>query len=493
MKTAFPKNFMWGGALAANQCEGAYLTDGKQLNVTDVMVGIASTPDLKWNPDTGKWEPDFKPGKAYLSHEGIDMYHRYKEDMALMGGMGFNAFRTSISWGRIFPNGDESEPNEAGLKFYDDLFDEMRKNGMEPVITLSHYETPLHLLTEYGGWLNRRTIDFWMNYVRVVFERYKGKVKYYLTFNEINLLRRMTFAGGGMLVTDPKDTSKPNADLTEEMIFQAAHHMFVANALTVKLAAEIDPDAQVGCMLAFSSSACYPFSCNPDDVWGALQFQRRQLFFTDVMCRGVVPGYMKRYWRDNGIHVRMEPGDLELFSKYKNAYIAFSYYRSTTFKSDDGPMKMDTGGAVGVKNPYLTESSPEPWCWPVDAKGLRYVCNILNDRYGLPLFIVENGIGLDETPDKDGKIYDDFRVSYVRRHLLQLDESIKDGCDIMGYLYWGPIDVVSAGTGEMKKRYGFVYVDRHNDGSGTLARSKKESYEWYKRVIETNGSCLDEE
>ena len=491
MTSVFPKNFLWGGALAANQCEGAYLADGKKLNVTDVMVGIGSTPDLKWNEGTRKWEPHFDPNKTYLSHDGIDFYHRYPQDLELMAGMGFQAFRTSISWGRIFPNGDETEPNEAGLKFYDDLFDEMHRQGMEPVVTLSHYETPLHLLTEYGGWLNEKMIGFWLNYVKTVLTRYKGKVKYYLSFNEINIILRMAFAGGGVLNIHPTDTSKPNADLTDEMIYQACHHMFVANAQTVKLCHELDPDAKMGCMLALSSAATYPYSCNPDDVLGALEYQRKQFFFMDVMCKGFYPGYIKRYWREKGIQIKINEGDLDLIRQYTNDYIAFSYYRSAVFKSD-GTMVMDTGGASGVENPYLTGTTPAPWRWPIDPKGLRYVCNILTDRYNMPLFIVENGIGLDEALDENGQIHDDFRVTYIRDHLLQVKEALLDGCDIMGYLYWGPIDVVSAGTGEMRKRYGFVYVDRFNDGSGTLERRKKDSYEWYRRVIETNGASLEE-
>lgn len=492
MKYDFPKKFLWGGAVAANQCEGAYLTDGKELNVTDVMVGLLNTPDLQWNKTTEKWEPNFDPDKVYLSHEGIDLYHRYPEDLALMEGMGFNAFRTSISWARIFPNGDEEEPNEAGLQFYDKLFDEMRRRGMEPVVTLSHYETPLHLLTEYGGWLSDKMLGFWLRYVKTIFNRYKGKIKYYLSFNEINALLRIPFAGGGMLNIHPTDTSKPNADLTDERIYQASHHLFVANAETVKLCHEIDPEAKLGCMLALSSIAVYPYDCNPDSVLGALEYQRKQLFFSDVMCKGFYPGYIKRVWNEKGIHVNIKEGDLDLIQKYTNDYIAFSYYRSAVYKAD-GTMVMDTGGAAGVENPYLTATSPEPWKWPVDPKGLRYVCNILTDRYNLPLFIVENGIGLDESLDSNGEIHDDFRISYVRDHLIQVREALLDGCDVMGYLYWGPIDVVSAGTGEMRKRYGFVYVDRQNDGTGTLERRQKDSYQWYKHVIETNGASLTEE
>ena len=486
---SFPKDFLWGGAVAANQLEGAYLEDGKQLNVTDVMVGIISNPDLKYDEQTNKWVPDFKEDKVYLSHDGIDFYHRYKEDLAHMAQMGFKAFRTSISWGRIFPNGDELEPNEAGLQFYDDLFDEMIRLGMEPVITLSHYETPLHLLTEYGGWLNEKLIEYWMNYVKVVFNRYKGKVKYWMTFNEINNIFRIPFAAGGVLKTTPNEKGIPNADLTDAELYQAAHYIFVANAKTVELCHEIDPEAKIGCMLSLSSMATYPYSCNPDDLFGALQFQRKQKLFLDVMCKGYYPGYVKRIWNEQNCTPVMNEEDLEIIKNNTVDYIAFSYYRSAVYKSD-GSITVDTGGAAGVENPYLEGTSPEPWRWPIDPKGIRYVCNILTDEYNLPLFIVENGIGLDENLDSEGKIHDDFRKKYVKDHLVQIEEAIKDGCDVMGYLYWGPIDVVSAGTGEMRKRYGFVYVDRFNDGTGTLERSKKDSFEWFKNVIETNGEEL---
>lgn len=491
-KSFFPKDFLWGGAVAANQCEGAWLEDGKQPNVTDICVGISTKePGLAWNETTGKWEMKLDPSKVYLSHEGIDFYHRYKEDLALMAGMGFNAFRTSIAWGRIYPNGDEETPNEAGLKFYDDLFDEMRKLGMEPVITLSHYETPLHLLTEYGGWASRKMLIFWERYIRTVFERYKGKVKYWMTFNEVNNMYRRPVISGGLLDIHPADTTKPLV-VTEHDRWQAYCNLLVANAMTVKMGHEINPDYQIGCMLSSSSVATYPFTCDPTDVWGALNLQRiSNFYFGDPFCLGIIPGYVKRIWREVGYESDLTDEELELIKKYTVEYFAFSYYRSGTF-SKDVKNAFDTGGITGKDNPYLKYQAPEPWKWPVDPQGLRYTLNVLTDRYHLPLMIVENGIGLDEGPDENGEINDEFRKTYVREHLIQVNEAIQDGCNVLGYLYWGPIDIVSAGTGEMKKRYGFVYVDRDNDGNGTMERSKKDSYDWYKEVIETNGNSLFE-
>ena len=491
--TVFPKGFLWGGAVAANQCEGAWLEDGKLPNVTDIVVGInAKEAGIKWNDETGKWELALDPDKVYLSHEGIDFYHRYKEDLALMAGMGFNAFRTSISWGRIFPKGYEDEPNEAGLKFYDDLFDEMLKLGMEPVITLSHYETPLYLLTDYGGWINPKTIEFWKNYVRTVFERYKDKVQYWLTFNEVNNMYRRPVISAGMLSTKPYDKTNPLL-VSEEEKWQAYINLCIANAWTVKIGHEISDRIKVGAMLTCSSIATYPFTCNPKDVWGAYDLARiSNLYFADAFCGGVIPGYVKRIWREKDAWPSYTEEDEKMIKDYTVDFFSFSYYRSGTF-SIEVENAYDTGGIKGKKNPYLEFETPKPWSWPVDPEGLRYVMNFIYDRYHKPVFIVENGIGLNETPDEEGKIYDDFRRTFIKEHLLQVEEAIKDGVECMGYLYWGPIDVVSAGTGEMKKRYGFVYVDRHNDGTGTLERSKKESYGWYKHIIETNGAALHEE
>ena len=487
---SFPKNFLWGGAIAANQCEGAWLEDGKQPNVTDVLVGISNKPDLKWNEETGKWEMALDSKKAYLSHEAIDFYHRYKDDLQLMAGMGFNTFRTSIAWGRIFPNGDETEPNEAGLAYYDDMFDTMIKLGMEPVITLSHYETPLHLLTEYGGWISPKLIEYWKNYVTTVFTRYKGKVKYWLTFNEVNNSRHNPFVAGGMLSLNPIDKENPG-EVTHKEKWTGYYNILVANAWTVKICGEIDPEAKVGCMLTSSCVANYPYDCHPDSVFGALSYQRfAHFYYGDPFCLGEIPGYVKRYWREHDCAPEMNDEDLALIKKYTVSFFALSYYRSSTVDQEMSKsltIKGDTGGILGRKNPYLKETD---WGWPIDPKGLRYVLNVLHDRYHLPLLIVENGIGLNESLDENGKVDDPARMEYVEAHLKEVHEAILDGCNVFGYQYWGPIDLVSAGTGEMKKRYGFIYVDRHNDGSGTMERTIKNSYYRYKEIIESNGEVL---
>lgn len=466
-KEKFPDNFLWGGAIAANQAEGAYLEDGKGLSIADGFP----------HGFQGPFDYPLKEDVYYPSHEAIDFYHRYREDLALMEGMHFKAFRTSISWPRIFPNGDEEEPNEKGLQFYDDLFDEMISRGMEPVVTLSHYETPMHLAMEYGGWRNRKLIDFFLKYCKVVFERYGKKVRYWMTFNEINNMRRNPRSAGAVFV-------KPGENL-QQAIYQASHHMFVANALAVKMGHEMMPGSMIGGM--FSLSNVYPNTCRPEDVFETMELRRTSLFYSDVMLRGKYPGYVYRIWDEKDVHVAMEEGDLELIAEYTNDYLAFSYYRTTTHIFGE-PFSGHTGGDQGAPNPYLEST---PWGWQIDPLGFRYTLNELYDRYQKPLFVVENGLGQIDEIAEDGHIHDDYRIDYTRKHIQAMKQAIKDGVEILGYTYWGPIDIVSAGTGEMKKRYGFIYVDKDNEGRGTLKRIKKDSYDWYAKVIATNGEDLD--
>ncbi len=462
----FPSDFLWGGAIAANQAEGAFDEGGKGL---DISNGFAQGFH-------GDYEHVIDPDKFYPTHEAIDFYHHYKADLELFEEMNFKAFRTSINWSRIFPNGDDVIPNEAGLKFYDDLFDEMIARGMEPVVTLSHYETPMNLVEKYGSWRSRELIDFFVKYCEVVFNRYKDKVKYWLTFNEINNLRRMPGAAGGLFFFEGENK--------QQAMYQASHHMFVANSLCIKMCHEIIPEAKIGCMLSLSN--VYPNSCNPNDVMETMELRRRSLLFGDVMIRGIYPAYILRIWQEEKVNVEMLPGDEEIISQYTADYLGFSYYRTTTHEYGH-PFHADTGGDQGTPNPYLATT---PWGWQIDPVGLRYTLNELYDRYQIPLFVVENGLGQIDKISSDGKIHDDYRIDYVKKHILAMKEAIADGVDIMGYTYWGPIDIVSAGTGQMSKRYGFVYVDRDDLGNGTMKRIKKDSFEWYKEVIASNGEKL---
>ena len=490
---AFPEGFLWGGAIAANQYEGAWLEDGKQPNVTDVVVGIMSRkPGIAWNDETGKYEMKLDPELAYLSHTAVDGYHRYREDLKLMAGMGYNSFRTSIAWGRIFPNGDEEEPNEAGLAFYDDMFACMKELGMEPVITLSHYETPLHLLTEYGGWSNPKLIEFWERYVTTVFKRDGDKVQYWLTFNEVNAMWRMPFVAAGTLtIKDPADTTKPVDSTTNQDLWDAYHNFLVANALTVKIGHEIDPTLKIGCMLTCSAVATYPNNCNPVNIRVAMEAQRNNVFyFGDPFCLGIVPTYLKKRWREDGVTVEFTDEELELIKKYTVDFFSFSYYRSTVVEAGVN-LGGDTSGLTGIDNPYLVDKAPEPWKWPVDPDGLRYVLNVLYDRYHLPLLIVENGVGLDENLDENGTIQDDFRVHYIEEHIKNVSRAIDDGVEVLGYTPWGCIDLVSASKTEMSKRYGFIYVDADDAGNGSYDRYRKDSFYWYQRVIASNGTDLD--
>ncbi|WP_338706352.1 6-phospho-beta-glucosidase [Paenibacillus amylolyticus] len=472
--TAFPENFLWGGATAANQLEGAYLEGGKGLTTVD-LIPIGAN---RWNIALGNldsYEP--KTGEFYPSHEAIDFYHRYKEDIALFAEMGFKCLRLSIAWARIFPNGDEAEPNEAGLQFYDDVFDELLKYNIEPVVTICHFDVPVHLVETYGGWKNRKMIGFFEKYATTLFNRYKNKVKYWMTFNEINMLLHLPYIGAGIVLQDGENK--------DQVLYQAAHHELVASALAVKACHEIIPDAQIGCMLA--AGMVYPYSSNPDDVWKAMEKDRESFFFIDVQSKGTYPGYTKRFFRENDIRIDMQPEDADILMQNTVDYIGFSYYASRCTSTDPEILKDSTEGNVfgSVKNPYLQASE---WGWTIDPKGLRITLNQLHDRYGKPLFIVENGLGATDVLLDNDSVEDDYRIEYLNSHFAEMAEAIQDGVELIGYTSWGPIDLVSAGTGEMKKRYGYIYVDRNNDGTGTLRRVKKKSFHWYKDVIASNGA-----
>lgn len=462
MSSVFPKSFLWGGAIAANQVEGAYLTDGKGLNTSDMQPkGIMVEP---WESRTGD--------EFNIKDIAIDFYHRYEEDIALFAEMGFSCLRTSIAWARIFPNGDELTPNEAGLAFYDRVFDTMAKHGIKPMITLSHYEMPMGLVNQ-GGWGNAKTIECFERYAKVVFERYQHKVKLWLTFNEINMALHAPFTGVGL-------KGKP----TKTEIFQAIHNQLVASARAVKLCHDMIPNAKIGNMLL--GGLVYPLTCHPDDVHLALEENRHWQFFGDVQARGRYPSYMLRYFRENGIEIDITDQD-RADLKHTIDFVSFSYYMSGCVSSDEEITKAQANILNMVPNPHLKASE---WGWQIDPLGLRVLLNVLWDRYQLPLFIVENGLGAVDKLEADGSINDQYRINYMNDHLVQLEEAIKDGVEVWGYTSWGPIDLVSAGTAQMSKRYGFIYVDRDNDGKGTLARKPKASFYWYKEVIGSNGASL---
>lgn len=473
----FPKGFLWGGALAANQAEGAYLEGGKGLTTVDLLpTGVKRRDIMKG------YVPSLTPleGEFYPSHEAIDFYHRYKEDIALFAEMGFKALRISISWARIFPSGEGATPNEEGLQFYDQLFDELLKYDIQPVVTLAHFDVPVNLVEKYGGWRSRKLVSLFETYAQTVLARYKDKVKYWMTFNEINMLLHLPFLGAGLVFAEGENQ--------KQIQYQAAHHQLVASALAVKACHELIPDAKIGCMLA--AGTFYPYTCNPDDVFQAMEKDRDSFFFIDVQSRGEYPAYSKRFFKTNNITVEMEPGDKEILKNHTVDYIGFSYYSSRTTSTDPEVIKNMTSGNVfgSISNPYVGKSE---WGWTIDPKGFRITANQLYDRYQKPLFVVENGLGAIDEVTPEGEIYDDYRIDYLKQHLTELGEALEDGVEIIGYTSWGPIDIVSASTGEMKKRYGYIYVDRDNEGNGTLVRRKKKSFRWYKQVIATNGEDLE--
>lgn len=478
MKT-LPNDFLWGGALAAHQFEGGWNAGGKGPSVVDVMTagehGVAR-----------RITETIEEGTFYPNHEAIDFYHRYKEDIALFAEMGLKCLRTSIGWSRIFPNGDEAEPNEAGLQFYDDVFDELLKHGIEPIITLSHFEMPLHLAREYGGFRNRKVAEFFERFAEVCFTRYKDKVTYWMTFNEIN--NKMDVENPLFLWTNSGVKVEPGENAMEVM-YQTGHHELIASALAVAKGKAINPDFQIGTMI--SHVPIYPYSSHPEDVMLAEKSMRQRYFFPDVQARGYYPNYALKEFEREGYQIPILEGDDEILKNGTVDYIGFSYYMSTTVKHDatvNNTGNIVNGGlANGVENPYIQSSD---WGWAIDPIGLRYVLNRLYDRYQLPLFIVENGFGAVDTIE-DGQIHDAARIDYLKTHIEALTEAVtEDGVELMGYTPWGIIDIVSFTTGEMKKRYGMIYVDRDNEGNGSMERMKKDSFDWYKQVIATNGQNL---
>ncbi|CVH74331.1 6-phospho-beta-glucosidase BglA [Clostridiales bacterium CHKCI006] len=483
----FPKDFLWGGATAANQYEGGYLDGGKGLTTLDAITGGSHTvprrlsyqgPDgevkfVDRSADLPKGAKGYvDPNQYYPSHVATDFYHHWKEDIALFAEMGFKTFRMSIAWARLFPRGDELEPNEEGVQFYENIFKELRKYNIEPMVTLNHFDMPMYLADEMDGWLDRRVIDYYLNFVRVCFTRYKGLVKLWKTFNEINVLRGWEMLG-------VKDHSP-------QTYYQALHHIFVASAKAVQLGHLIDPENMIGMMIAYGTN--YPEDCNPETFMKNIQESHIKQFFCDVQCRGYYPNYKLKEFERLGVEIKQDIYDEEVLLEGTVDFIGFSYYSSGVTTTREDAETTDGNQRRQVKNPYLKASD---WGWQIDPVGLRIACNELYDRYEIPVFVVENGLGAIDTVEADGSINDDYRIDYLARHIEQLEKAInEDGVPVMGYTPWGCIDLVSAGTGEMRKRYGFIYVDMDDEGKGTLARSRKKSFYWYKKVIETNGEDL---
>lgn len=469
----FPDNFLWGGATAANQYEGGWNLDGRGMSIDDVITGGSVDKEREITL------PKPLPSVYYPNHEATDFYHHYKEDIKLFAEMGFKIYRFSISWSRIFPNGDEKEPNKKGLEFYDRVIDELRKYNIEPLVTISHYENPLNLSLKYGGWKNRKLIDFYTNYAETLFNYFKGRVHYWLTFNEINMLTDAWGAvfGGGML--EKKDNTPQNR-------YQALHNQLVASAKVVKLAHQIDSENKMGCMLAYHCG--YPYTCKPEDIMLAEKYdQIHNLIAGDVHVRGRYPGFALRYFAENNIEIQMDNYDLKTLTEGTVDFVSLSYYSSTCVGSEEDKAKDKGNGTTGLMNPYLKASE---WGWTIDPMGLRWVLNKLYDRYQIPIMVVENGLGAIDKVSDDGEIHDQYRIDYVDQHVKAMRQAFKDGVNLIGYTYWGCTDVVSASTGEFKKRYGFIFVNKFDDGSGDFSRKKKDSFYWYKNLIAHNGNNI---
>ncbi|WP_415967362.1 glycoside hydrolase family 1 protein [Faecalitalea cylindroides] len=483
----FPDNFLWGGAIAANQCEGAWNEDGKGMSVADVAM---FKPNVDKKDYVSQWHIDMDDIRKaretddvvyYPKRHGVDFYHHYEEDIALFAEMGFKTLRLSIAWTRLFPNGDEEKPNEKGLLFYENVFKCLRKHNIEPLVTLSHYEMPLYLVENYEGWASREVVDMFVKFATTCFQRYKDLVKYWLTFNEIDSVFRHPFTTVG--IVEDNYASKNEA---EEAIYKALHHQLVASALVTKYAREIIPGAQIGCMV--TKTLTYPETCNPEDIYLAMMDNRTNNLYTDVQVRGKYPLWIKKLWKDKGFEIPILERDEEILAAHTVDFISFSYYMSMV-QSIHAEKREKVGGnlTTGVKNPYLSTSE---WGWQIDPKGLEISLIDLYDRYQKPLWIVENGLGYNDVVNEDGTIEDDYRINYFADHFKAIGHAIENGVEVMGYTSWGCIDIVSASTSQMSKRYGFIYVDVDDYNKGTYKRLKKKSFDWYKKVIETNGEIL---
>ncbi|MBO0412366.1 family 1 glycosylhydrolase [Enterococcus hulanensis] len=481
----FPKNFLWGGATASAQYEGGFNQGGRgksQLDFIDFVPNVnrensIGTDDMSLERFLKIRENEADYNLPY--RRGADFYNHYKEDIALFAEMGFKTYRMSISWCRIFPTGEEKEPNQEGLQFYHNVFDELHKYGIEPLVTMIHYENPLPLTEKYNGWEDKRLIDLFVKYSKVLIDEYKDKVKYWITFNEINATLSTPYVGAGIFV----EKSKKNH---LSVCYQALHHQLIASALTVEYAHRVAPQCMIGCMIA--RLECYAETCSPADVEATMIEDQINLSFFDVMARGYYPKSMLNYFRDNDISFDYVENYQEILKNNTVDFLAFSYYMTYVVSAD--PSKAENPGNLvkSLVNPYIEVSE---WGWGIDPTGLRVTLNKIYDKYRLPMFIVENGLGAVDTLETDGTVHDDYRINYLREHVKAMDKALDDGVELLGYTTWGCIDICSASFADMTKRYGFIYVDADDYGKGTYDRYRKDSFYWYKKVIASNGESID--
>ena len=487
----FPEGFLWGGATAANQIEGGWREGGKGWSVSDAARAHFDADVKDYSRHNQITTRDIEEALAhpedevnYPKRHGSDFYHHYKEDIALMAQMGFKVYRMSIAWSRIYPNGDDEQPNEEGLQFYDDVFDELKKYSIEPLVTMSHYEPPLNLVLNYDGWYSREVVGFFEKYVKTICERYKHKVKYWLTFNEVDSMIRHPYTTGGLI-----EDRFPGKNF-EEVCYQAMHHQFVASALATKICHEIIPDSQVGCMI--TKLTYYPYTCKPEDVLETQRRMRSIYAYSDTQVFGEYPSTLLSYYKNHNIHIVKQPGDDQIMKQYPVDFVSFSYYMSSCVAADETGLDVTPGNTIlAVKNPHLETSE---WGWQIDPIGLRISLVDLYDRYRKPLFIVENGLGAKDELTADGQVHDPYRIDYLRRHFAcMLDAIDEDGVELMGYTSWACIDLISESTKQISKRYGYIYVDLDDLGNGTYNRIRKDSFYWMQKVIENNSLDFETE
>lgn len=473
---SFPKDFLWGGAIAANQCEGGFDQGGRGLSSADYLPADKARFALC----QGRLSIDALDASMYYpAREGIDFYHHYKEDIQLLAQMGLKCLRLSIVWTRIYPNGDDETPNKEGLLFYENVFKECKKYNIEPLVTIDHFDVPVHCIRKYGSWRNRKMIDFYKKYVTTIMTRYKDYVQYWITFNEINMLLHLPYVGAGIIFDGNENEN--------QVKYQAAHYQLVASAWATKIAHEINPENKVGCMLAAGDT--YPYSCDPKDVFEAKKQDEDNFFFIDVQARGYYSKYAKKQFEKLNLNLDITSEDETILLENTVDYISFSYYASRCASANLKDIDKTEGNAfASLKNPHLQTSD---WGWQIDPLGLRITLNTIYNRYQKPMFIVENGLGAKDVVEEDGSIHDPYRIAYLKEHMKAMKAAIEeDGVDLLGYTSWGCIDLISASTGQMSKRYGYIYVDRDDLGNGSLKRIKKDSFDWYKEVIEANGENL---
>lgn len=475
-KYEFPDGFLWGAATSAYQVEGAALEDGKKKSQQDIL--------------------NIKPGLCDAS-VASDHYHRYKEDVALMKELGMNCYRFSIAWARIFPDG-VGEANPKGVAFYHNLIDELLANGITPIPTLYHYDMPMTLVEKYDGWISRQSVADYEYYAKFVISEYGPKVKYWLTINEQSII--VQYWTQKCLI--------PEQYLNDPQIkYQINHHMNLAHAISCKLVHELVPGGQVGAAIGYSP--IYPLSCKSEDNMAAQNANDlRNYFYTDVYFQGHYNKAAFCYLEKNGLAPRMEPGDEALFKEGYSDFLALNYYSSdtATMPPKDAKRRMSGYNPTGIKGQmegfetqpgfYMLAQNPTlettDWDWTIDPMGLQYILRDLYTRYNKPLMITENGMGAYDKMDEDGKIHDEYRISYLKEHIKAMKHAMNEGVEVISYNPWSFIDLISTSNG-FKKRYGFVYVNRTDDDLKDLNRYKKESFYWYQKVIKSNGTILDEE